>query len=186
MDSKGRADTTSCPKRVLGFCMVEARHFGHHFDPNVFVKDWGDVLLQRNLMTYTRNNGNTQFCRDFRHLNAVTIPDTYPLQRMDDCIQSLLSCQYNRPFVAAGWCLVWRRRWGAGCDKKNSSFYSSGSSMEILESANQKWELRQGFILPFTLVPTAALVYHLAYATRLLRSNVHWILFYLDFNEKRV
>ena len=30
-----------------------------------------------------------RFCIDFRRLNAATIPDTYPLPRMDDCIESL-------------------------------------------------------------------------------------------------
>ena len=30
-----------------------------------------------------------RFCIDFRRLNAVKIPDTYPLPRMDDCIDSL-------------------------------------------------------------------------------------------------
>jgi len=33
--------------------------------------------------------GHSVFCVDFRRLNAATIPDTYPLPRMDDCIDSL-------------------------------------------------------------------------------------------------
>jgi len=36
-----------------------------------------------------KKDGNQRFCIDFRRLNAATIPDTYPLPRMDDCIDSL-------------------------------------------------------------------------------------------------
>ena len=36
-----------------------------------------------------KKDGTMRFCIDFRRLNAVTIPDTYPLPRMDDCIDSL-------------------------------------------------------------------------------------------------
>ena len=36
-----------------------------------------------------KKDGTNRFCIDFRRLNAMTIPDTYPLPRMDDCIDSL-------------------------------------------------------------------------------------------------
>ena len=36
-----------------------------------------------------KKDGKMRFCVDFRRLNAATIPDTYPLPRMDDCIDSL-------------------------------------------------------------------------------------------------
>ena len=35
------------------------------------------------------SDGSLRFCVDYRRLNAITIPDTYPLLRMDDCIDSL-------------------------------------------------------------------------------------------------
>jgi hypothetical protein len=33
--------------------------------------------------------GSLRFCIDYRRLNAITDPDTYPLPRMDECIDSL-------------------------------------------------------------------------------------------------
>jgi hypothetical protein len=34
-------------------------------------------------------DGSTRFCIDYRKLNAVTVRDSYPLPRMDECIDSL-------------------------------------------------------------------------------------------------
>ena len=34
-------------------------------------------------------DGTLLLCVDYRRLNAMTIPDTYPIPRMDDCIDSL-------------------------------------------------------------------------------------------------
>ena len=36
-----------------------------------------------------KKDGQQRFCIDFRRLNAATVPDAYPLPRMDDCIDSL-------------------------------------------------------------------------------------------------
>jgi len=33
--------------------------------------------------------GSPRFCVDYRRLNDVTVKDTYPLPRMDDCIDFL-------------------------------------------------------------------------------------------------
>jgi hypothetical protein len=34
-------------------------------------------------------DGSLRFFVDYRRLNAITVPDTYPLPRMDECIDSL-------------------------------------------------------------------------------------------------
>eukprot|EP00171_Calliarthron_tuberculosum_P023710 IDg23710t1 len=36
-----------------------------------------------------KKDGSLRFCIDYRRLNAVTKRDSYPLPRMDDCIDSL-------------------------------------------------------------------------------------------------
>lgn len=36
-----------------------------------------------------KSDGTLRFCIDYRRLNAVTIKDSYPLPRMDDCLDSL-------------------------------------------------------------------------------------------------
>jgi Reverse transcriptase (RNA-dependent DNA polymerase) len=35
-------------------------------------------------------DGTLRFCVDYRRLNMITVPDTYPLPRMDECIDSLV------------------------------------------------------------------------------------------------
>jgi Reverse transcriptase (RNA-dependent DNA polymerase) len=34
-------------------------------------------------------DGSQQFCVDDRRLNEITVPDTYPIPRMDECLDSL-------------------------------------------------------------------------------------------------
>lgn len=36
-----------------------------------------------------KSDGTPRFCTDFRKVNAVTVPDSYPLPRMEDCVDSI-------------------------------------------------------------------------------------------------
>ena len=42
-----------------------------------------------------KSDGTLRFCTDFRKVNAVTVPDSYPLPRMEDCIDSLGSATHG-------------------------------------------------------------------------------------------
>lgn len=39
-------------------------------------------------------DGTPRFCTDFRKVNAVTVPDSYPLPRMEDCIDNIGSARF--------------------------------------------------------------------------------------------
>lgn len=39
-------------------------------------------------------DGTFRFCTDFRKVNAVTVPDSYPLPRMEDCIDNIGSARF--------------------------------------------------------------------------------------------
>uniref|UniRef100_A0A3B1J3T9 Gypsy retrotransposon integrase-like protein 1 n=1 Tax=Astyanax mexicanus TaxID=7994 RepID=A0A3B1J3T9_ASTMX len=39
-------------------------------------------------------DGTFRFCTDYRKVNAVTVPDSFPLPRMDDCIDNIGAAQF--------------------------------------------------------------------------------------------
>jgi len=41
-----------------------------------------------------KKNGKPRFCVNYRRLNSVTKKDTYPIPRMDDCLDSLGEAQF--------------------------------------------------------------------------------------------
>ncbi len=41
------------------------------------------------VVTVPKQNGTSRFCIDYCHLRLVTVKDSYPIPRMDDCIDSL-------------------------------------------------------------------------------------------------
>ncbi|KAI3358165.1 hypothetical protein L3Q82_003165 [Scortum barcoo] len=42
----------------------------------------------------TKSDGSPRFCTDFRKVNAVTVPDAYPLPLIDDCIDEIGPAKY--------------------------------------------------------------------------------------------
>jgi hypothetical protein len=42
-----------------------------------------------NVVLVRKQNGSLRFCVDYRHLNSLTLKDTYPLPRIDSCLDSL-------------------------------------------------------------------------------------------------
>ena len=41
-----------------------------------------------------KSDGTPRFCTDFRKVNAVTVPDSFPLPRMEDCIDTVGSARF--------------------------------------------------------------------------------------------
>lgn len=41
-----------------------------------------------------KSDGTVRFCTDYRKVNAVTVPDSYPLPRMEDCIDNIGSARF--------------------------------------------------------------------------------------------
>ncbi len=41
-----------------------------------------------------KSDGTFRFCTDYRKVNAVTVPDSYPLHRMEDCIDDIGSAHF--------------------------------------------------------------------------------------------
>lgn len=70
------------------------------------MKDEVDYLLKNNLAEYSHSpwsspcllvpkaDGTFRFCTDYRKVNSVTVPDSYPLPRMEDCIDNLGSAKF--------------------------------------------------------------------------------------------
>ena len=51
-----------------------------------------------------KKDGSTRLCVDYRKLNKVTIPDAYPLPRVDDTLDSLNGCKlFSTMDLASGY-----------------------------------------------------------------------------------
>ncbi len=41
-----------------------------------------------------KTDGTVRFCADFREVNSLTVPDCFPLPRIDDCIDNVGSAKF--------------------------------------------------------------------------------------------
>lgn len=66
-----------------------------------------------------KKNGKARFCVEYRRLNAITEKDSYPIPRMDDCLDSLGHATYftSLDCTAGYWQVPLRES-----DKENSVF----------------------------------------------------------------
>jgi len=49
-------------------------------------RDWASPVV-----TVRKPDGSVRFCIDYRKLNLMTVKDAYPIPRMDECIDSIVS-----------------------------------------------------------------------------------------------
>ena len=64
-------------------------------------------------------DGSFQFCTDFRKLNAVTKSDSFPIPRIDDCIDKIGHAKFvSKLDLLKGFWLIPLTEWG----KKLSAF----------------------------------------------------------------
>ena len=47
-----------------------------------------------NVVLVPKKDGNTRFCIDYKPVNALSIPDSYPLVRIDDCLDAMCGAKY--------------------------------------------------------------------------------------------
>ncbi len=41
-----------------------------------------------------KSDGTAHFCTEYRRVNAVTVPDCFPMPRMEDCVDSVGSARF--------------------------------------------------------------------------------------------
>ena len=82
----------------------------HHYRANptkrALMKTEAEYLLQHGLakpssspwsspcLVQLKSDGSPRFITDYRRVNAVTVPDSYPLPRMEDCIDNIGNAKY--------------------------------------------------------------------------------------------
>ena len=50
-------------------------------------------------ITVPKSDNTPRFCTDFRKVNAVTKPDSFPLPRMEDCVDEVGHAKFVSKFV---------------------------------------------------------------------------------------
>ena len=84
------------------------------------VSEWASPVL-----LVPKPDGSLRFCVDYRKLNSVTKRDSYPMPRMDECIDSFSNaCLFSTLDCNSGY---WQLPMAEGNQEKNSFMCHAGS-----------------------------------------------------------
>lgn len=78
---------TNATKRAL--MKQEVDYLLEHGFAKPSVSPWSSPCL-----LVPKPDGTFRFCTDYRKVNSVTVPDSYPLPRMDDCVDSIGAARF--------------------------------------------------------------------------------------------
>ncbi len=75
-----------------------------------------------------KKKGEVSFCIDYRHLNEVTIKDSYPLPRIEDCLDALVGAKFfsSMDLASGYWQIPVKEE-----DKEKTAFVSKSGLLEF-------------------------------------------------------
>ncbi len=99
------------------------------------------------MVVFPKTDGSFRFCVDCRKLNANTIRDSYPIPRMDDCIDSLGEAQlFTTLDCNPGYCQIPMHNG----DRNKTAFVSHMGSYRFMRMPFGPTPRRRRFSEPYT------------------------------------
>lgn len=100
---KHRIDQTNPYTRLIHLNPYRAGPLQHHLECDEANKILPDKVAQNAItewtlpvVSYPKKDSSLRFCVEYRPHNALTVCDSYPVSKMDDCIDSLGSAAIFR------------------------------------------------------------------------------------------
>ena len=84
---KQHAYRVNMPKRLL--MKKEVDYLLEHHLAVLSSSPWSSPCI-----LVPKPDGTVRFCTDYRKVNAVTVPDSFPLPRIDDCVDTIGSARF--------------------------------------------------------------------------------------------